>query len=65
MGPREQDNDMVLLVAVTLICTALVGVLELAQSKPATAARPTVLASDVPAVRVILPFTPNTTPSAR
>jgi hypothetical protein len=39
MGPREQDNDMVLLVAVTLICTALVGVLELAQSKPATAAR--------------------------
>ena len=65
MGPREQDNVMLLLVMVTLICSALVGALELAPSKAATAARPTTLASDVPAVRVILPFSPNTTPSER
>ena len=65
MGPRDHDNAMLLLVAITLICTTLVGVLELAPVKSTAAERPTVLASDTPAVRVILPFTPNTIPSAR
>ena len=71
MGPREEDNGMLLLVVVSLICAALVGILEVGQmrtavaAKPiAIAAKPTVVASDQP-VRVILPFTPNTTPSAR
>jgi hypothetical protein len=63
MGPREEDNDMLLLVVVSLICT-LVGVLELGSTKPAVAAKPTVLASEEP-VRVILPFNPNTVPSQR
>lgn len=64
MGPREEDNAMLLLVAVSLICTTLVGVVEFSQAKPVVATRPTVLASDAP-VRVILPFSPNTTPSQR
>jgi hypothetical protein len=66
MGPREEDNVMLLLVAVSLICTTLVGILEFAHATPAVAAaaRPTVLAGDAP-VRVILPFAPNTTPSER
>jgi hypothetical protein len=77
MGPREEDNGMLLLAAVTLICATLAGVVEIgrpgpvmaarpevATARPTAAAPPTVVASDVP-VRVILPFTPNTTPSAR
>jgi hypothetical protein len=70
MGPREQDNDMVLLVVVTLICVTLAGLVEIGQptqamaAHPAVAARPTMIASDEP-VRVILPFTPNTTPRSR
>ena len=55
---------MLLLVAVALTCATLVGIVEFSQGKPAVAARPTVLASDVP-VRVILPFSPNTMPSER
>ena len=67
MGPREEDNVMLLLVAVSLICSTLVGILEFAHAKPAitVAARPTVLAGEAPVVRVILPFAPNTTPSER
>ena len=64
MGPREQDNNMLLLVVVSLICATLVGILELGSTKSAVAARPTVVASEEP-VRVILPFKPNTTPSQR
>ncbi|MDB5579454.1 MAG: hypothetical protein JWR80_4630 [Bradyrhizobium sp.] len=64
MGPREEDNVMVLLVVVSLICITLVGIVEPGQSRPAVAAAPTVLASDQP-VRVVLPFSPNTTPSQR
>jgi hypothetical protein len=64
MGPREEDNDMLLLLVVSVICASLVGILEIGQTRPAAAAKPTVLASDQP-VRVILPFTPNTTPSER
>lgn len=55
---------MLLLVVVSLICATLVGILEIDHTRPATAAKPTILASDQP-VRVILPFTPNTTPSER
>ena len=64
MGPREQDNNMLLLVVVSLICATLVGVLGFGSSKSAVAAKPTVAASEEP-VRVILPFKPNTTPSQR
>lgn len=69
MEPREQDNDALLLVLVLLICATLAGILEIGESRPTAAASsnivvPTVLASDQP-VRVILPFTPNTTPRER
>lgn len=64
MGPREEDNGILLLIVVSLICAALVGIFEIGDSRPATAAKPTVVASDEP-VRVILPFKPNTTPSER
>ena len=64
MGPREEDNAMLLLVTVSLICAIWVGVLQTGQTNPAVAASPTVVASDEP-VRVVLPFIPNTTPSQR
>ncbi len=64
MGPREEDNDMLLLVVVSLICAALVSILEFGSTKPAVAAKPTVLAGEEP-VRVVLPFKPNTMPSER
>jgi hypothetical protein len=64
MGPREEDNGMLLLVVVSLICATLVGVFEVGKTRPAAAARPAVVAGDQPS-RVILPFTPNTTPSER
>jgi hypothetical protein len=64
MEPREEDNNMVLLVVVSLICVTLVGILEFGSTKPAVAEKPTVLAGEEPA-RVILPFKPNTTPSQR
>ena len=64
MGPREENNDMMLLVVVSLICATLAGIVELGSTKSAFAARPTVVASEEP-VRVILPFQPNTTPSQR
>jgi hypothetical protein len=64
MGPREEDNDLLLLVVVSLICAALVGILEFGSTQPAVAAKPTVLASEEP-VRVVLPFKPNIMPSER
>lgn len=64
MEPREQGNDMLLLVVVSLICAALAGILEFGASRPVAAAKPTVVAGDE-RVRVILPFTPNTTPRER
>lgn len=69
MEPREQDNDTLLLVVVSLICATLAGILEIGESRPMAAASPnivvpTMVASDE-AVRVILPFTPNTTPRER
>jgi hypothetical protein len=64
MGPREEDNDMLLLLVVSLVCTTLVSLLEFGATKPAVAAKQTVLASEQP-MRVILPFKPNTTPGER
>jgi len=64
MEPREEDNNMVLLVVVSLISVTLVGILEFGSTKPAVAEKPTVLPSQEP-VRLILPFKPNTTPSER
>jgi hypothetical protein len=64
MGPREEDNVILLLVMVSLICVTVVGILEPGQSRPAVVTAPTVMASDQP-VRVVLPFSPNTTPSQR
>ena len=64
MGPREEDNDMLLLVVVSLICVTLVGAMEVAPSQQAIAAKSTVLANEEP-VRVVLPFAPNTTPGQR
>ena len=39
MGPREEDNDMLLLVVVSLICATLVSILEFGSTKPAVAAK--------------------------
>ena len=51
MEPREdnnEDNNMVLLVVVSLICVTLVGFLEFGSTKPAVTEKPTVLASEKP-----------------
>jgi hypothetical protein len=58
MGPREEDNDMLLLMCVSLICATPITFLEFGSTKPAVAAKPAVLVSEVP-VRVILPFKPT------
>jgi hypothetical protein len=64
MTPRKEDDAVLLLVVVSLICATVVGILGLGQTKPAVAAKPAALASNAP-VRVILPFTPNTRPNER
>ena len=73
MGPREEDNSLLLLSAVTLISgliAFLPGLLEptpaLANSRPESVAHTAPVASNavIPA-RVIVPFTPNTTPGER
>lgn len=64
MGPREEDNDMLLLLVVSLVCATLVSLLEFGATQPAVAAKSTLVASEQP-MRVILPFKPNTTPSER
>jgi hypothetical protein len=70
MGPRQEDNALLLLVTVSLICATFAGIAETGRTDAAVVVRPTVVASDQPArvvepVRVVLPFTPNTTPSQR
>ena len=70
MGPRQEDNTLLLLVTVSLICVTFAGIVEISRPGPAVAARPTMVASDQPVravepARVVLPFTPNTTPSQR
>jgi hypothetical protein len=70
MGPREEDNSLFLLSAVMLVCGAIAFVpwmLEPA-SADAASAPPNYMTSqnaDTSSVRVIIPFTPNTTPSQR
>lgn len=70
MGPREEDNGVFLLSAVALVCGMIAFVPWLLKPTPAVAdkgaqhvayERPTLPEP----VRVIVPFTPNTTPSQR
>lgn len=71
MGPREQDNDMLLLVAVSLFCGIFAVGVSLMEATPSIAAdtqtrvAASQQASDLAPVRVIVPFTPNTNPGAR
>lgn len=71
MGPREQDNDILLLVTVTLFCSIVAIGFSLMESTPSIAADSGTRvaayqqSSDQTPVRVIVPFTPNTNPSAR
>ncbi len=62
----EQAYDWVLLTAVMLFSIAVASVIALFEPTPTVAATkpPTYLASE-DAVRVIVPFTPNTSPSER
>jgi hypothetical protein len=64
MGPREEDNDLLLLVVVSVICVTLVGILDSDRaSRPWPRVR-AVVASEEPGL-VILPFQPNTSPGRR
>jgi hypothetical protein len=68
MGPREEDNGVLLLVAITLICAmiaVLPGVLEPPSSVAASRPPPTYLASQDPVRIVGPPFIPNTNPRER
>ena len=69
-GTAPEDNAILLLVTVSLICATFAGILEIGWTDATVVVRPTVVASDQPVrlvepVRVVLPFTPNTTPSQR
>jgi len=67
MGPREEDNGMLLLTAVTLICGAIAFLPGLFEPTASGAASkpPTDVATQQP-VRVIgTPFIPNTNPRER
>jgi hypothetical protein len=67
MGPREEDNGVLLLVVVTLVCgliAVLPGLLEPTAS--VAAARPPTHVASQEAVRVIgTPFVPNINPRQR
>jgi hypothetical protein len=70
MGPREEDNGVFLLSAVALICWMIAFVPWLLEPTPAVASKGAQrVDSERPAapepVRVIMPFSPNTTPSQR
>jgi hypothetical protein len=70
MGPREEDNGVLLLSAVALVCGMIAFVPWLLKPTPAVANKGAQhVAYERPAlpepVRVIVPFTPNTTPSQR
>ena len=70
MGPREEDNGVLLLSAVALVCGMIAFVPWLLKPTPAVADKGAQhVAYERPAlpepVRVIVPFTPNTTPSQR
>ena len=73
MGPKEEDNGVVLLSAVTLVCAAIALVPWFFEATPAQASKAmSSQSSKVPAeavrlqpARVVVPFTPNITPSQR
>jgi hypothetical protein len=70
MGQREEDNGVFLLSAVALVCGVIAFVPWLLEPTPAIASKSVQrVAYERPAsqepVRVIMPFTPNTTPSQR
>jgi len=70
MGPREEDNSVFLLSAVALVCGMIAFVPWLLEPTPAVASKNTQrVAHERPVsqepVRVIMPFSPNTTPSQR
>lgn len=80
MGPREEDNSVFLLGAVTLVCGMIAFIPWLVEATPAkeTLPKETLASANKSAqrivyeqsaspgpVRVILPFSPNTTPSRR
>jgi hypothetical protein len=73
MGPREEDNGLLLLGAVGLICGLIAFVPWLLEPIPAMANRASepatpqaaVASTNMAPARVIVPFTPNTTPGER
>jgi hypothetical protein len=73
MGPREEDNSLLLLGAVAFICGLIAFVPWLLEPTPALAGKSadgmvrqsSVDAKPLVPARVIVPFTPNTTPSDR
>jgi hypothetical protein len=74
MGSREEDNVTLLLGAVALICLLIAFAPALLAPSQAMANKSAVATSDATAsdaqrnlspARVIVPFTPNTTPAAR
>lgn len=70
MGPREEDNGVFLLGAVALVCGMIAFVPWLIEPPRAVASKgPQRVAYERPPsqepVRVIVPFTPNITPSKR
>lgn len=73
MGPRKEDNSVLLLGTIMIICGLIAVVPAMFETRSAVADKASWIASRqapieagllVPA-RVIVPFTPNTTPSAR
>jgi len=67
MGPREEDNGLLLLTAVALICGAIALLPGLFEPTASVAAGkpPTQLASQTPVRVVGTPFVPNTDPRQR
>jgi hypothetical protein len=73
MGPREEDNSVLLLGAVGIICGLIACVPWLLEPTPALAGKAPERASYAASIqnsalapaRVIVPFTPNTTPGER
>lgn len=77
MGPREEDNSFLLLGAVAAICALIAFAPVLLEPSQAVAAKGVdksvkqstsqvaIDASNLPPARVVVPFSPNTTPSER
>lgn len=73
MGPREEDNSVLLLGTVAVICGLISFVPWMIEPTPALAGKaleriPRSISVDAGALapaRVIVPFTPNTTPGQR